>query len=167
MNKIPATVLVTLALASVALASSLTVNFGREPTRMDSQLEGGKLYVPAEALSDAMGVRAVSNAGRVTFKLGERVSFTAPSIARDRQPYVVALEVARGLGFTATLKDTTLTLQYEKRVRCEDFKYQEDAQRFYMASSQQSEVKQADRDPYRLDKDGDGRACMSLPEAPK
>ena len=156
-----------LILAGSAIASSLAVEFGGETSQVDSYSEAGKLWAQSEALALALGVRtdAAPAGGKLTFRLGKSISYTAPITLRGKQPYVIALEVARNLGYTATLlgDGSRLVLKYEKKVRCEDFEFQEQAQRFYRAASPQA-FNQMDRDPYRLDNDADGKACESLPD---
>ena len=157
-----------LMLAGSALASSLAVEFGGETSQVDSYSEAGKLWAQSDTLALALGVRtdAAPVSGKLTFRLGKRISYAAPIALRGKQPYVVALEVARNLGYTATLlgDGSKLVLRYDKKVRCEDFEFQEQAQRFYRAASPQAAFNQMDRDPYRLDNDADGKACESLPE---
>lgn len=156
-----------LIVAGSALASSLAVEFGGETSQIDSYAEGGKLWAQSDALALALGVRtdAAPAGGKLTFRLGKKISYTAPITLRGKQPYAVALEVARNLGYTATLAGdgSRLVLKYDKKVRCDDFEFQEQAQLFYRAASPQAII-QMDRDPYRLDNDADGKACESLPE---
>ena len=156
-----------LIVAGSAFASSLAVEFGGETSQMDSYTEAGKTWAQSDALALALGVRtdAAPVGGKLTFRLGKKISYAAPITVRGKQTYAVALEVARNLGYTATLAGdgSRLVLKYEKKVRCEDFEFQEQAQLFYRAASPQAII-QMDRDPYRLDNDADGKACESLPE---
>ena len=134
---------------------------------MDSYAEGGKIWAQSEALPLALGVRtdAAPVGDKLTFRLGKKISYAAPITVRGKQTYAVALKVACNLGYTATLAGdgSRLTLKYEKKMRCKDFEFQEQAQRFYHAASPQAII-QMDRDPYRLDNNADGKACESLPE---
>ena len=156
-----------LIVAGSAFASSLAVEFGGETTQVGSYAERDKVWAQSDALALALGVQTdnASVGGKLTFRLGKKISYAAPITLRGKQAYAVALEVARNLGYTAVLSadSSRLVLKYEKKVRCEDFTFQEQAQRFYRAASPQAII-QMDRDPYRLDNDADGKACESLPE---
>ena len=89
-----------------AFASSLAVEFGGETSQIDSYAEAGKTWAQSDALASAIGVRtdAAPTGGKLTFRLGKRISYAAPITLRGKQPYAVALEVARNLGYTATLE---------------------------------------------------------------
>lgn len=165
-------IVLVLAVSGGVLAANLTVEFGdKNPQTVPSYTEGGTVWAAAEGLATGLGVRidGAMTRGKLLFRLGKRVSYSATVALRGNTAYVAALELARGLGYAPTLAadGSKLTVKFNQKVVCEDFEFQEQAQRFFSASSRLAPYNPTARDPFKLDKDGDGKACEFLPEQDK
>jgi hypothetical protein len=158
--------LLALALSSLALASSTTLKFKTNLSTIDDLRENGKLYLSLEAFSEAIGTTHVRSGTRVTLNLGKRTRFVTTGLQRGNAVYIPALEVTRGLGYSVAEEKGQLVVDYSRAVVCDQFAFQEDAQRFFNAGRDKKPrvgMTRPERDPYNLDRDFDGLACEYLP----
>lgn len=166
-------VLVILVLTT-ALADAITVKFRTNSREVDTIEKNGKTLADIGELSFALGVQYSVSGNNVTVYLGKKIKtvVTGSLGGRFDWVYVDPILVAKNLGYSSKLETITnaskvstdvLTVNYAGAVKCEDFSYWEDAQKFFTASSNLTAREFDDRDPYKLDRGKDGTACEFLP----
>jgi hypothetical protein len=177
MKKVAAALAVVL--GSSVLAGVLHTKFLFGKRTVDSIVVNGKLLAEVGELAYAFGYMYTVSGTTVTAYIGTKASTTIQASRGGQLDwlYIDPLLLAKNLGYTAKLGKTTdpktkleqevLTIEYKQKITCNDFKFWEDAQRFYKASSSTSVIGGSpdfqDQDPYNLDRSKDGAACESLP----
>jgi hypothetical protein len=145
---------------------------------VDSIVVNDKLFAEVGELAYAFGFMYTTSGNTITAYIGTKAKTTIQARKGGQLDwlYVDPLELAKNLGYSAKLEKVTdqktklerdvLNIEYKQKISCSDFKFWEDAQRFYLASSGSNTVNARERDdidPYKLDRGLDGLACEFLP----
>jgi hypothetical protein len=165
-------------LTSLVLANELTFQFRGNKRVVDTIVKNGKELAEVGELAWALGVQYKVQGSSVTMYLGRKAKITLDGSGGGKFDwiYVDPMLAAKGLGYTLKLEKVTdpktkiqldvINIRYPLKIVCGDFVYWQDAQRFYVASTNAIAVENADRDPFNLDLGKDGSACDELPKLP-